>query len=68
MLPRAGKSKRTIDFVGYMKVLVPSFRMHSTLVGAPSRSARFGAPRIWQAMSPIAPQPKSKNPRQLKGW
>ena len=33
--------------------------MHSTLVGAPSCSAMFGAPRMWQAMSPSAPQPKS---------
>ena len=59
MLPRAGKSNRMIDFFGNMKLLAPSFLMHSTLVGAPSRSAMFGAPRMWQAMSPSAPQPKS---------
>ena len=30
-------------------------------------AAMFGAPRMWQAISPSAPQPKSKKPRQLKG-
>ena len=30
-----------------------------TLVGDPSLSATLGAPRMWQAMSPRAPQPKS---------
>ena len=59
MLPRAGKSNRMIDFLGNMKSLVPSFLMHSTLVGDPSFSAILGAPRMWQAMSPSAPQPKS---------
>jgi hypothetical protein len=23
---------------------------------------------VWQAMSPIAPVPKSQNPRQANGW
>ncbi len=59
MEPRAGKSNRMIDFFGNMKLLVPSFMMHSTLVGLPSLSAMFGAPRMWHAMSPRAPQPKS---------
>ena len=59
MEPRAGNSNRMVELFGNMKLLVPSFLMHSTLVGAPSLSARLGAPRIWQAMSPSAPQPKS---------
>src|SRR4051794_14473065 len=36
MLPRAGKSYRITDFFGNMKLLVPSFDTHSTLVGDPS--------------------------------
>ena len=59
MEPRAGNSNLITDFLGNMKLLAPSFMMHSTLVGAPSFSAMLGAPRMWQAMSPSAPHPKS---------
>ena len=54
ILPRAGKSNRMIDFLGNMKSLAPSFLMHSTLVGDPSFSAMLGAPRMWQAISPVS--------------
>src|SRR5947207_9015743 len=67
MEPRAGKSNRMTDFFGNMKELVPSCLRHSTLLGAPSISAMLGAPRMWQAISPSEPQPKSKKPRQAKG-
>ena len=46
IVPRAGKSKRMMDFFGYVKSLLPSCFRHSTLVGAPSISAMFGAPRM----------------------
>src|ERR1043166_9053970 len=67
MEPRAGNSNLMVELFGNMKLLAPSFLMHSTLVGAPSFKAIFGAPRMWQAISPRAPQPKSKKPRQLNG-
>src|SRR5262249_58923557 len=57
--PRAGKSNRMTDFFGNMNELAPSLLTHSTLLGAPTRNARFDAPRMWHAMSPSAPQPKS---------
>ncbi len=67
MFLRAGNSNTVTDFLGKAKLLLPSCLITSTLVGAPSISAMFTAPRRWQAMSPSGPQPKSKNPRQLNG-
>ena len=61
MLPCAAKSNRMTDAFGNMKGLMPSFLMHSTLMSLrlDRWSAMFGAPRMWHAMSPSAPQPKS---------
>ena len=39
----------------------------TTLTGAVRRSAMFGFPRIWHAMSPTAPHPNCGNPRHLIG-
>jgi len=67
--PRAGKSKRMTVLCGKVCLPTPSFLMHSTLVGPVSerRSAMFGVPMMWQAMSPMAPQPYSGNARQWCG-
>src|SRR5262245_14259137 len=67
ILARAGNSKRVTDFFGNWKGLLPSCEITSTLVGAPSIRAMFTDPRMWHAISPSAPQPKSKKPRQLNG-
>src|SRR6201996_8807606 len=65
--PRCGKSKRVTEREGNMIGLLPSCLIPSTLVGAVNCSDMFTAPKICSAISPIAPQPKSKKPRQLKG-
>src|SRR5215472_753642 len=65
--PRAGKLYRSTDFEGNVILFFPSCIAHSTLDGAVSRSAMFGVPRMWHAMSPIAPQPYSGNPRHFFG-
>ena len=57
MLPRAGKSKRSTVCCGNVYLPGPTFLMHSTLVGAPSRIAMLGVPMMWHAMSPTAPHP-----------
>src|SRR5690349_8031099 len=67
IFPRAGNSKRVTDFLGNWKGLLPSCEITSTLLGAPSSNAIFTEPRMWHAMSPSAPQPKSKKPLQLNG-
>ena len=67
MVRRAGNSKRTMDLVGKASAVRPSWRTHSTLVGWASCSAQLAPSRMWQAMSPRAPQPQSQKPRHLKG-
>ena len=37
-------------------------------LASPILSAQKRASRLWQAMSPIVPVPKSRQFRQLKGW
>src|ERR1035438_2455935 len=61
MSPQAAKSYRSPEPFGNMKGLTPSFLTHSTLVTFrfDRCSAMFGAPRMWHAISPSAPQPKS---------
>src|ERR1039457_2318722 len=66
MLWRAGNSKTVIECLGNAKGLLPSCLMTSTLLGAPSKRAMLTAPRIWQAISPRGPQPKSKKTRQFR--
>jgi len=39
-----------------------------TRVGRPSLRAMKARLAVWQAMSPIAPVPKSQKPRQSWGW
>ena len=39
-----------------------------TDVGATRFRAMYGRFMVWQAMSPMAPVPKSHQPRQLKSW
>src|ERR1019366_676700 len=60
MSPYAAKSYRMTEPLGNMKGLTPSFLMHSTLTTFRLErwSAMFGAPRMWHAISPRAPQPK----------
>ena len=41
---------------------------YTDLGGALKFSARTMTCSVWQAMSPIAPVPKSHQPRQLNGW
>src|SRR6185437_10140853 len=66
--PRAGNSKRVTVVFGNVNELRPSCFTSSTLVGLASFRAMLGAPRMWHAISPIDPHPKSRKPRQLKGW
>src|SRR5450755_1681120 len=65
--PRAGNWYVTRADDGYVSRFT-SVASATTLVGAPSFSARNATLAVWQAMSPIAPVPKSHQPRQADGW
>ena len=66
MVPRAGYSKRTCADAGQVWSLTP-VAVALTWVGCSSFSAMNAMLAVWQAMSPIAPVPKSHQPRQLNG-
>ncbi len=58
----------TIDFIGKATSEVSSTNLSSAFSTVVSSSPRNGRFIVWHAMSPNAPQPKSKKPRQLNGW
>ena len=65
--PRAGNSIVTCAHAGHVSLFTPPASAEIR-VGWPSRSAMNAMFAVWQAMSPMAPVPKSQNPRQLKSW
>src|SRR5438876_437550 len=73
--PRAGNSYVMIEAIGNVSKLgfmsgktePSSVQRASTDVGVPSPSAQTGWSMMWQPMSPNAPVPKSRQPRQLWG-
>ena len=71
-LPRAGNSRSmmlqsgAVSFVSGALVAGAQSRT-ATRVGVPSSRPQYAVSRLWMPMSPIAPVPKSQNPRHLNG-
>src|SRR5262249_5325211 len=67
MSPRAGKVMVTWAELGQVCGFT-SVASATTFEGLPSLSAMNAMLAVWQAMSPMAPVPKSQCPRQLNAW
>ena len=63
----AGKRKRTVSRVGQMCSLIPEFSAETEVGALRLRAVKTGS-RMWHPKSPRAPEPKSCQSRQTKGW
>ena len=66
MSPRAGKRKVTIADSGWTSAVLPQV-VASMLVGGPSFKAETTGSSVCAPRSPIMPQPKSHQQRQVAG-
>src|ERR1035441_8919829 len=63
---RGGKRKVTIAESGWTSASMPQ-EVASTVAGGPSFKDQFTTSRVWAPRSPIMPQPKSHQQRQVVG-